>query len=80
MLCGDIWLQLERKGTISFVTKPFIAMFIVNILLWIDFNISIVKRKNHNEPQTSRLRYVIIIKGLNWSFYAFVLLPLQYNS
>ena len=59
MLCGDIWLQLERKGTISFVTKPFIAMFIVNILLWIDFNITIVRRKKQSEPRTSRLRSLV---------------------
>ena len=72
VLCGDTWLQLERKGDISFITKPFIAIFIVNILLWIDFNISMVRRKKHNEPQTSRLRCVK--KGSNWLFHTFELL------
>ena len=56
VLCGDTWLQLERKGDISFITKPFIAIFIVNILLWIDFNITLVRRKKENKPQTHRIR------------------------
>ena len=56
VLCGDVWLQLERKGDISIVTKPFIAIFVVNILLWIDFNITIVRRKKKNEPGSSQLR------------------------
>ena len=59
MLCGDIWLQIERKGSVSVVTKPFIAIFIVNILLWIDFNFTIWRRKKQNEPPTSRLRSVL---------------------
>ena len=58
----DIWLQLERghiaNGFISEFTTAAIGIFIVNILLWVDFNISFVRRKKQNEPQTSRLRCV----------------------
>ena len=55
----DIWLQLERGHLdISKFTKAAISIFIVNILLWIDFNLSIVRRKRQNEPKTSRLRCV----------------------
>ena len=57
VLCGDVWLQLERKGDISIVTKPFIAIFVVNILLWIDFNITIVRRKREKQPRSRQLRF-----------------------
>ena len=55
MLGADIWLQLQRgRSNVSEVTRPFVAIFVVNILLWIDFNITILRRNNHNEPRTSR--------------------------
>ena len=55
MIAVDIWLQWERGNTtISNATRPFIAIFIINILLWIDFNITIVRRKNQHESQTNR--------------------------
>ena len=60
MLGLDIWGQLargRRKGRgISEITKAAIAIFIVNILLWIDVNITIIRRKDQQEPQTNRLR------------------------
>ena len=56
MLLLDVWIQLERRGTISWATRPFVAIAIVNLLLWIDFNITIFRRKNQNRPQTGRLR------------------------
>ena len=59
VLCGDIWLQYERKGSVSAVTKPFIAIFIVNILLWIDFNVTIWRRKKQNEAPVSRIRSLL---------------------
>ena len=43
------------------VTKPFIAILprflVVNLLLWIDFNISIVRRKKQKESTACRLRF-----------------------
>ena len=51
---GDIWLQLERKGNISWVTIPFVALFIVNILLWIDFNFTIKRRARTKERPANR--------------------------
>ena len=51
---GDIWLQLERKGNISWVTIPFVALFIVNILLWIDFNFTIKRRARKKERPANR--------------------------
>ena len=51
---GDIWLQLERKGNISWVTIPFVALFIVNILLWIDFNFTIKRRARMKEQPANR--------------------------
>ena len=57
MLGLDIWGQLARgRRGISNITKAAIAIFIVNILLWIDVNITIVRRKDQQEPQTNRLR------------------------
>ena len=38
--------------------RPFIAIFVVNILLWVDFNITAVRRRKQREPPTSRLRCV----------------------
>ena len=38
------------------MTRPFIAIFIINILLWIDFNLTIWRRKKQNETPTRRLR------------------------
>ena len=61
VLCGDIMLQLERKGSISNITKPFIAIFVVNILLWIDFNVTMARRqKRQREPPTNRF---VVYKG-----------------
>ena len=54
MFSGDIWLQLERKGNISWVTIPFVALFIVNILLWIDFNFTIKRRARKKERPANR--------------------------
>ena len=63
MLCGDIMLQLERKGSISNITKPFIAIFVVNILLWIDFNVTMARRqKRQREPPTNRF----VVQGPPW--------------
>ena len=70
----DIWLQMERRtnNRISKFTKAAIGIYIVNILLWIDFNISMVRRKNRNETQPSRLR--CLTKGSYWSFHSYELL------
>ena len=55
VLSGDVfWWQLSRRGTISNITRPFIAIFVVNILLWIDFNVTIVRRQKRELP-ASRL-------------------------
>ena len=56
VLGADVWLQLQRgRSNISNVTRPFIVIFVVNILLWIDFNITIVRQNHHHEqPRTSR--------------------------
>ena len=54
MFSGDIWLQLERKGNISWVTIPFVALFILNILLWIDFNFTIKRRARKKERPANR--------------------------
>ena len=43
------------------VTKPFIAILVVNILLWIDFNISIVRRKKQKESTACRLLFEWIV-------------------
>ena len=77
VLAGDIWLHRERGNkTISRTTRPFIAIFIVNILLWIDFNITIVRRKNQHEPQTSRLRCATgLITWLTYFPHCFRLFP-----
>ena len=56
VFCGDIWLQLHRKGSVSDVAKPFIAIFIINILLWVDFNVTIWRRKKRNKTPTRMLR------------------------
>ena len=64
MLYGDIWIQLERRGSVSNITKPFIAILVINILLWVDFNLTILRRqKRQSEPPTSRLRFV---QGPSW--------------
>ena len=41
----DLALQLARNHSISDGTKPFIAIFVLNIVLWIDFNIHMAKRR-----------------------------------
>ena len=42
---GDLVMQWARKGKVSENTKLFIFIFIVNILLWIDFNVKFSKKR-----------------------------------
>ena len=42
-LAADSLLQLEKNHFINDITKLFLALFLINILLWIDFNINFSK-------------------------------------
>ena len=41
----DMALQLSRSSEISEGTKPFIAIFVLNIVLWIDFNMHMAETR-----------------------------------
>ena len=56
---GSIILQLQLDGTIRNVDKAGFAIFVVNVLLWIDFNLTIRRQKRQREPPSSRRRFVL---------------------
>ena len=53
VLFGDILERLKRRGNISWVQKPFIATCIINLVLWVDFNITVLRRKPKNMGQSN---------------------------
>ena len=57
----DLALQLARNHSISEGTKPFIAIFALNIALWIDFNIHMAKRRIRTTLRFVYLQMMIIL-------------------
>ena len=50
---------LQLDGKMRNVDKAGIIIFIVNVLLWIDFNLTIRRQKRQREPPGSRRRFVL---------------------
>ena len=45
----DVALQLARSNKMSFKTKPFIGVLILNLILWLDFNIQLTRRQRKSD-------------------------------
>ena len=51
---GDLIMQWARNSSISKNTKIFVSIFIVNVFLWIDFNVNFSRKlKSHRRRQES---------------------------
>ena len=48
---GDLLMQLAKNGYVNENTKVFISIFIINIFLWIDFNLNFPNKLNSQRGQ-----------------------------
>ena len=65
ILCGDLTIQYKKGyGQWSTTTKTFVGIFFVNLLLWLDFNYSMFKKKQPGHQSDNRWEYFIVFGGI----------------